>query len=98
MKKSNCKGFDKNGKKIYELNKENGKIKEFYVYGKLEFNGEFLKGKINEKGKEYRYSGKLEFEGKLLKEKRYKGKQYYDHNKVEFKGEYKNGKKYMERL
>ena len=39
------------------------------LYGKLEFEGEYLNGERNGKGKEY-YNGKLEFEGKYLNGKR----------------------------
>ena len=41
----------------------NGKGKEYYDNGKLEFEGEYLNGERNGKGKEYYYDGKIKFEG-----------------------------------
>ena len=40
-KKWNGKGYDYNGNLIYELNKGNGKIKEYNDYGQLIFEGEY---------------------------------------------------------
>jgi len=51
--KWNGKGFDVNGKIIYELNNGNGKIKIFDYGDGLVFEGEYLNGKRNRKGKEY---------------------------------------------
>ena len=46
--------------------KRNGKGKEYNNNGKLEFEGDYLKGKRNGEGKEYNNNDKLKFEGKLL--------------------------------
>ena len=52
---------------IYELN---GKVKEYNEYeDKIEFEGEYLNGKINGKGKEF-YEGTLVFEGEYLNGKK----------------------------
>ena len=91
-RKWNGKGYDENGNIIYELINGNGKVKEYDIDGKLEFEGEYLKGKKNGKGKEY-YFGKLLFEGEYLNGKKNgKGKEYY-FGEFLFEGEYLNGKK-----
>ena len=56
-----------------------GNINEYNYKGKLEFEGEYLKGERNEKGREYYYfDGKIEFEGEYLNGKRNgKGREYY---------------------
>ena len=54
----------------------NGKIKEFYNNGKLEFKGDYINGERNGKGKEYFKNGKLEFEGEYINGKRWNGKEY----------------------
>ena len=65
-RKYNGKGYDENGNVIYELINGNGKVKEYNVFGKLEFEGEYLNGKRNGKGKEYDYSGELIYEGEFV--------------------------------
>ena len=50
-KKWNGKGFDEYGNIIYELKNGNGKVKEYYYNGKLEFEGKCLNGKRTRKGK-----------------------------------------------
>ena len=66
-KKFNGKGFDENGKVIYELNKGTGKIKEYdYYKGFLLYEGEYLNGRRNGKGKEYNEHGNLIYEGEYL--------------------------------
>ena len=45
--------------------KRNGKEKEYNIYGKLEYEGEWSNGKRHGKGKEYKY-GKIIFEGEYL--------------------------------
>ena len=52
-KKYNGKGYDENGNIIYELINGNGKVKEYDLYGKLKFEGEYLNGKKNGKVKEF---------------------------------------------
>ena len=55
--------YDKSGNLICKLNNENNVVKEYYYYGKLIFEGEYLNGKRNGKGKEYNEIGELIFEG-----------------------------------
>ena len=94
VKKWNGKGYDENGKVIYELINGNGKVKEYDNYGKLEFEGEYLDGKRNGKGKEYSL-GQLTFDGEYLKgRKTGKGKEYYFDGKISFEGEYLNGERH----
>ena len=75
-KKWDGKGFDEEGDVIYELINGNGKIKEFDVFGKLRFEGEYLKGKRNGLGIEHDFLGKLSFEGEYLNGKRFKRRKY----------------------
>ena len=64
---------------------------------KLEFEKEYMKGKINGKVKIYYDNGKLEFEGEYVNgERKGKGKEYYDNGKLKFEGKYLNGRKEME--
>ena len=46
--------------------KKNGKGKEYWKNGKLEFEGEYLNDLRNGKGKEYYSNGELYFEGEYL--------------------------------
>ena len=70
----------------------NGKGKEYYYPGEIEFEGEYLNGERNGKGKEYGRTGGLRFEGEYLKGKRNgKGKEYDYEGKLIFEGEYLNG-------
>ena len=64
----------------FEINNGNGKIKEYDIFGNLQFEGQFFNGKRNGKGKQFSLiNGKLEFEGEYLNGKRNgKGKEYYD--------------------
>jgi len=85
--------------------KRNGKGKEYYDNGELEFIGEYLNGKRNGKGKEYYDNGELKFEGEYLEGKRNGlGKKYFFNNdiydddyypfqdlKLMFEGEFLNG-------
>ena len=73
-KKWNGKGYDENGNINYELNNGNGKVKEYYESGKLEFEGQLVDGKKNGEGKEYNYDGKLIFSGEYLNGKQWNGK------------------------
>ena len=78
-KKWNGKGYDENLNIIYELIAGNGKVKEYYPNGKLQFEGEYLNGKINGKGKIYNGNDTLIYEGECLNGKiNGKGKEYYD--------------------
>ena len=55
---------------IYEMKNINGKGKEYYDEGRLEFEGEYLNGKRNGKGKEYYDNNNLKFEGEYLNDKK----------------------------
>ena len=67
-----------NCKLEYEIISGNGKGKEYYNNGKLEFEGEYLNGERNGKGKEYDDCGRLRFEGEYLNgERNEKIKEYY---------------------
>ena len=68
----------------------NGKGKEYYDWGGLEFEGEYLNGRRNGKGKEYDDLGNLEFEGEYLYGKRWEGKGYDKFGKIVY--ELKGGK------
>ena len=71
-------GYNEYGGFMYKLkNNINGKGKEYYNSGELQFEGEYLNGKRNGQGKEYYKDGKIEFEGEYLDGKRNgKGKEY----------------------
>ena len=71
-KKWNGKGYDENGNIIYELINGNGKVKEYWYNGELEFEGEYLNGKRNGKGKEYDERGELKYEVEYLYDERNK--------------------------
>ena len=66
------KGYDKEGKVIYELNNGNGKIIEYNEEGKISFEGECANGRKNGKGKEYSYNYVTNsyFEGEYLNGKK----------------------------
>ena len=68
-KKWNGKGYNENGNIIYELKNGNGKVKEYFDYKYLRFDGEYLNGKRNGKGKEY-FGTILIFDGEYLNGKR----------------------------
>ena len=57
------KGYDKNGKVLYELKNGNGPVKELFEKGELIFEGEYLTGKRNGKGKQYYFGNRSIFEG-----------------------------------
>ena len=56
----------------------------------MEFEGEYLNGKINGKGREYYYDGKILFEGEYLNGKKWNGIGYNIKGNIEF--EIKEGK------
>ena len=64
-KKWEGKGYDENGKIIYELINGNGKVIEYYEDQSLKFEGEYLNGKRYGKGKEYNRN-ELVFIGEYL--------------------------------
>ena len=89
-KKYDGKGFDDNGKVIYELINGNGKVKEYNDNNILIFEGEYLNGRKNGYGKEYfNFLGKLKFEGFFLNDmKKGKGIEYDIFGHKIFEGEY----------
>ena len=88
------KFYDKNGNKYYDLENQNGNIKEYDNEGYLFCEYEYINGKKNGKAKEYGFDEVLIFEGEYLNGKRNgKGKEYYDNGEIKFEGEYLNGKR-----
>ena len=70
-----------------------GYIREFYEFGIIKFEGEFLNGEKNGKGKEYDILCGLIFEGEYLNNKKNgKGKEYQNGELI-FEGEYINDKR-----
>ena len=92
-KKWHGEGYDKKGKKIYEVKNGKGKVREYNDIGELIFEGEYLNGRRNGKGIEYFMPGKIEFEGEFLDGKRWKGKSmdYDPDGESMFSGEYSEG-------
>ena len=82
-----------NNKIKYEVvrlkRKKNGKGKEYYCYGIIKFEGEYLEG-LRWNGKGYNKKGELEYE---LINGNGKVKEYYNNGNLEFEGEYLNGKR-----
>ena len=70
--------------------KRNGKGKEYYIDGKLKFEGEYLNNK-EWIGKGFDINGNIIY--KLNNNIDGKGKEYYSNSKLEFEGEYLNGKR-----
>ena len=68
-KRWNRKGYNKGGKIDFEIKEGNGKEKEYYDNGELEFEVEYIRGERNGKGKEYHSNGELKYEGEYLIEK-----------------------------
>ena len=93
-KKYDGKGFDDNGKVIYELINGNGKVKEYNDNNILIFEGEYLNGLRNGKGKEYE-DKVLIFEGEYLNgRKNGYGKEYFNFlGKLKFEGFFLNDMK-----
>ena len=86
-KKWEGKGYDEKGNIIYELKNGNGKVKEYYDNGSLQFDGEYLNGRKNGNCKEYNQNGDLFFEGEFLDGKKNgKGKEYSLKGNLEFEG------------
>ena len=93
-KKYNGKGYDENGNIIYELNKGNGKVKEYDNYSKkLKFEGEYKNRKKNGFGKEFNCCGNLLFEGEYKNGLKWNGKGYDGENNIVY--ELNNGKGYV---
>ena len=51
----NGKGYNINGRKVFEIKDVKGNIKEYDYDGELYFEGEYSNGEINGKVKEYDY-------------------------------------------
>ena len=90
-KKWNGKGYNESGEISYEFKNGTGTGTEFYDNGKLEFEGEYLNGKMHGKGKEY-YDTKSNITYQL---KNGNGvvKEYDNYGVLLFEGEYLNGEK-----
>ena len=72
--------------KIYKLNpSDNHNEKNRIDYGKLLFEGKFLKGKKNGKGKEFYENGQLKFEGKYSNGNKIKGKGFNENSEQIFR-------------
>ena len=71
-----------------------GKGKEYYEFGELKFEGEYLYGEKTGKGKKYFRNGELRFVGEYLNGKK-NGKviKYFSYDELKFEGEYSYGKK-----
>ena len=79
------KMYDNKQKKIYELKKGKGKVKEYNDYEELiTFEGEYLNGVRHGTGKEYYESGRKKFEGEYLNGKRWNGIGYNTRNNKVF--------------
>ena len=97
-KKWEGKVYDEKGNIIYELKNGNGKVKEYYDNGSLQFDGEYLNGRKNGNCKEYNQNSDLFFEGEFLDGKKNgKGKEYSLKGNLEFEGEFLNGKRDKEK-
>ena len=100
----NVKGYNYDGKEIFEIKKGKGYIKEYNNGRKIIFEGEYLNGKrLKGKGKELNIHGILKYEGKYFFGKIYgKGKQYNVNGNLEYVGQFLdnerhgNGKEYYE--
>ena len=74
--------------------KGRGKKYNYYDNAQIEFEGEYLNGKINGKGKEYYSNGKLLFEGEYYNNyMNGKGKKYYNNGNLMFEGEFLHSNK-----
>ena len=94
LTKFNGKGYDENGNVIYELINGNGKVKEYYQDGALQFEGKYLNGKRSGKGKQYN-GDTLKYEGEYLNGKKHGfGKEYGSYGKLKYEGEFLNGNKH----
>ena len=72
------KGYDSNGKNIYELEEGKGYIKEFDDFNDIMFEGEYPNGK----GKEYFNKEKIKFEGDYVNGIKWNGIGYDQEHKV----------------
>jgi len=90
-KKWNGKEYDNKGNLAFKIEDGNGKGKEYYYFGGLKFEGEYIKGE--RKGKIFNRKGGLEFEGEYINGER-KGKVFDEEGNLIFEGEYLNGEKW----
>ena len=86
------KGYDKDGKNIYELEEGKGYIKEFGDFNDIMFEGEYPNGK----GKEYFNKEKIKFEGDYVNGIKWNGIGYDKDHKIIYK--LKNGRGYIKEL
>ena len=86
------KGYDKNKKNVFTINKGNGFIKEFNDDGILIYEGEYINGMRNGKGKQYDKDGKIIYEGEFKDGKRHgKGKLFDEEGKIIYEGNFISG-------
>ena len=85
--------FHYDGHLLYQYNNVKGYGKEYYLFGDLLYEGEYLNGLKNGKGKEYYLHGKIKFEGEYLNDKKWEGKGYDTMNNVVY--ELKDGKGFI---
>ena len=77
-------------KNLYKIRWDHLEIDWNIINGDLEFEGEYLNGKL----KEYNDDGELEFEGEyLLGGRNGKGKHFNSFGKLDYEGEYLNGER-----
>jgi len=65
-KRWNGIGYNINNNIEYKLVNGEGLVKEYSLFGRLEFEGRYSNGVRNGYGKEYDFNGKLEFEGEFF--------------------------------
>ena len=73
--------------------KWNGKFKEYYYDGEIQFDGEYINGEINGMAKEYNCDGNLEFSGEYYNGQRWNGKynKFNLDNTIKSRGIYVDG-------
>ena len=90
------KGYNLEGKKVFEIKDGIGKGKVYDEEGNLIYKGEYINGKIwKGKVKEYAYEdyqAKIKFDGEYTNgEKTGKGKEYDKNGKLIYEGEFRKG-------
>ena len=89
----NGKGYDKTGNIAFEVKEGSGYIKKYNYFGKLQFEGQYLKGLKNGKGISYYNNNKISFEGEYLNGNIWSGKGYNIEGDIAF--EIKDGEGYV---
>ena len=79
------KGYNINGNLEYEIKDGNGKFKEFYEDGILEFEGEIVKGKRSGYGKCW-HGDQITFEGFFLNGDKTGYGKFYHNGKLRYEG------------